>query len=465
MADLGFANISASGRGNAPVSVNPLTGSFGSSKSQDLSGSPAAASTGHPATSTTPGNATDGFSSSPTVLSSADITDNTIPLITQKLGSYTPPPQPVQTGSGTTSTQNSGGTAAPSPADDPDGTKAILAEYGLGGTTAADIETSIQNDPTYKDLMTLQTAAKASNDAALNTTIGSITQKYSALNANLVASQTSQSKGMENLLILGGAVHTPSETTAMTAKNAYDISTIQTLQDEENQALAAARQAHDANDLQRAQTLLDNVEKIRAQKQDVAAKVNASITAQLQAQNKAKLQSARDNAVAGAIAKGITDPAKILETLNANSTQYGSPFTAAEIQSTIKNLAPNDTYKELSGNVKDFYELQNLGKLPAGVTDLKGYLAYIKPATAGKAGTKITLSTAKTQKLPLSTVGMTEQDLANSFNSETPPQWFGEKLSMDNGGASTTEENLQSQWDAYKQAYESARDSSSSGGP
>lgn len=175
---------------------------------------------------------------------------------------------------------------------------------------------------------------------------------------------------------------------------------------------------------------------------------------------KTLIQSSRDNAIAGIISQGVTNPTEILNYLNndAKGNQIGD-FTADEVSKAVKALAPENDLDKLSGATRDFYILKAHGQLPQGVTSLpenQQMFAYLKQLKAAETldkptgtGTKITLSTVKTLGLPLSTVGMSQQNILDSLQSEKPPAWFVEKLS-NQLKMSVTPEATKEAWEDYR---------------
>ncbi len=150
-----------------------------------------------------------------------------------------------------------------------------------------------------------------------------------------------------------------------------------------------------------------------------------------------QIQASRDNAISGLLAQGITDPNQIMSLLSESAAASGttSDFTADEVGKALKNLAPNNELDKLSGATKDFFILKGQGQLPGNIASLPenqqmmAYLKTIKAATTvGTSGNKISLSDVKNLGLPISTVGMNQDDIIASLQTETPPAWFMEKL-------------------------------------
>ena len=202
------------------------------------------------------------------------------------------------------------------------------------------------------------------------------------------------------------------------------------------------------------------LEKIRNERQNKLAELQKVA---IEEQEKIAEKTAaidRDNAVSEHLTSGITDPKEILKKLS----ESGFTATAKDVAETMKNLAEdNDTsVDKLSGDIRDFFILQKEHSevIPARIAalpkdqQLKAWIEYNKPVKAPGVGSinKITLSEAKSQGLPLSVVGLSETDVANSFNDLTPPKWFEEKANRE-AGAIVFPGILAETWKEYRQQY------------
>lgn len=191
-------------------------------------------------------------------------------------------------------------------------------------------------------------------------------------------------------------------------------------------------------------------------------------------------RASEDEAISTLFSSGTTDVPGILAALNK---QGYTGVTAKDISDTLTSFGNNlggIDLKNLSGTVKDFYELQGSSQLPSSISSLpqsqqlRAWLNYIKVPTpkAGTSsgtkatGTKITLASAKKNGLPLSTVGMSEGDIAQSFLDSNVPDWFTQEYNNQNN-SSTTADQLGSVWEQYRSAYNNASSTaaSASGGP
>lgn len=339
--------------------------------------------------------------SSPTVITDQNIRQNVVPDVTDRINGVSQNPA-VSNADGTPYNSNNSNTESTGTTTTP--YQDLLKEYGLTGTDQTSVENSVLNDPAYKSLTNVMTAAQKSNDNLSASTISGIQGKYNQLNATVVAQQNASTRGVQNSLLLGGgSQYAPiSSEGVMSEKERYDIGTLADLQDKEDAAIAAAQNAHSAKDIQLAQTMLNQVDKLRSEKQAVATKINESLATTLNTQKTQQLQSAKDNVVANLVSKGITDIPSILTALKTS----GYTATAKDITDTLTNISKNtgaNGINGLTGNIKNFKILENMpGGLPKSIMSLPeeqrlgAYLQYIKsgnPTSGGSSGSGITSPT------------------------------------------------------------------------
>lgn len=394
-----------------------------------------------------------------TVLSDANIRENVIPATNTQYNSLVPPP------TNATSTDTSATSTDPNDIYNSANFKDLYKSlYG------SDPDSSIQNDPNYTDELNLISSLNAKNDAQYQATINQIQSKYQGKLNDLATSQSAQTDSIQNALYLGGSNrYAPiSSSGIMSAKEKYDLGTLNELQDEEQSLIASAQNAKSAGDYQNLQKQLDLLDQKKQQKLDLAKSISASLATSANQAAATKVQSSRDTAVASLIAQGLTDPSKLLQALNTNQdgSANGNNFTAADIATSLKNLAPDNNIDKLTGNTRDFYILKESGQLPDNVSSLpegqqlQGYLRSIKAATSaptsgGEGGTSnnvITLAEAKANNFPLSLVGKSEQDVLNTFQSGNVPPWFIDKVKSEQGLV-LSPQYIKSEWENYRQAY------------
>lgn len=198
---------------------------------------------------------------------------------------------------------------------------------------------------------------------------------------------------------------------------------------------------------------------IRDEKKKTLIELQKEIQKKTDEARKQLVQASRDDAVASLLAQGVTDPALMLNYLNFDEkgNRVGD-FTAKEVSDTLKSLAPESNIEKLSGATRDFFILKGMNQLPANILGLPedqqlfAYLAAEKKASSvgsGGSSDKITLSEARSLGLPLSVVGMSEEDILASLYSPEPPAWFREKISNEMR-ATPIPEVLSAAWEKFR---------------
>jgi hypothetical protein len=405
--------------------------------------------------------------SSPTVVSDANIRESVIPDLKSKAAKILDPRIISTPGSTLVVDPNTPGYSK-SAVDRylaQNGTAGAYEDIYRGMSSEEDTNNDISTDPNYRASIDILDQAKSLNDSVYNSTIDSIKARYKTLSDKLVASQDSQTGAIQSALTLGGTNrYAPvSASGIMSAKNKYDIESLAALQAEETSLVNQAQAAREAKDYQLLEERLRLVEDKRKEKNALATKVNEQLIAQNKVIREKEIQSSRDSAIASLLSQGITDPSQMLNYLNFDEAgnQTGD-FTADEIAKTLKAISPGDDLSKLSGTTRDFFILKGTGQLPSNISSLPedqqmmAYLSMQKKSTAstaaGASKNKITLSEAKSKGLPLSTVGMSEEDIADSFQDSEPPYWFIEKLNSEKG-MTVLPEIAKQTWEAYRSAF------------
>lgn len=421
---------------------------------------------------------------SSTVLSNANVIENTIPTNNSKLDALSTKgttigadgmerysdgnlvTKTVQSPAGNTYTLDNNGQIVAGPTD---------GDYTVGEniSTYKPTDTTTPDDDYAKE-MDLLDQMKTTLDANSKAAIDNIQQKYEIRKQQQEDINKRQEAGVNSSLLLdstGSSRYAQiSSGSIISTEERYGIQQLQELDSEENDALTAARTAQSNGDFQIMEKQLNLADEKRKEKLDAATKLNDTIAATNKKLKDQAIQSTRDSAIANLVGQGVTDPATLLDYLNKdNDGNVVGDFTADEISNTLKNIAKvngfgGDTDK-LSSNLRDYFILKQNNTLPSSITSLpegdqlKAWLNYIKP-TKGSAGVKavnkLTLAEARTQGLPLSTVGMSEQEIADSFASDTPPDWFIEKAQSEKQ-QSLTPEVIQPLWDEYRDSYQKSR--------
>lgn len=315
-------------------------------------------------------------------------------------------------------------------------------------------------------------------DATTNAQMASIKQSYSDLTKEQREANDMSQKSFKSYAVRSGMDRYSGERTAMVqnavvSKGIKNLAKIASL---ETQALAQAESARTEKKFTLFAKKRDELVELRKERQKTLDEIQKDIQKRKEEAYKAKIQSSRDSAIANLISQGITDPKQILQYLNYDEQgNLVGDITSKEVADTLKNLSPAGDIEKLSGATRDFYILKGMQQLPADISSLPeneqlfAYLAAEKKAsTAPKAGTqpnKITFSEATAKGLPISTVGMTEDDIAESFNSPKAPAWFVEKLQAETnmkGDAATIpgkmtlapdSQAVTDAWDSYRSIY------------
>ncbi len=242
------------------------------------------------------------------------------------------------------------------------------------------------------------------------------------------------------------------------------------LQTKEATAISEAESANAKQQLSLFAEKQKEVNSIRDERTKILNTLQTEATKMQANLEKNKAQANTDQSISKLLAEGITDPAAIMEKLNydENGNQVGS-VTAKDVNSSLKALAPGGDIQKLSAATRDFFILKGHNQLPTSVSSLPddqqlfAYLSQQKEATSatGSSGKVITLSSAKSLNLPISTVGMTEKDIAKSLEDSTPPHWFSEKLQSEKK-MSVLPDVIQSTWDTYRQSFSAEKAASGS---
>lgn len=201
----------------------------------------------------------------------------------------------------------------------------------------------------------------------------------------------------------------------LNAEERAGLARIQEIAVKEASEIAAAKKASAEKKWEYFMKKRDEIKTLRDKRQEEINKLRDAALERKKKSDDAKIKASRDNAIANLISQGVTDPKKILNFLNYDeSGNETGDFTIKEVSDAVKMLIP-------------------------------------KPAGSG-AGNKITLSEARSQGLPLSVVGMSEVEIAASFDSENVPSWFREKAESE-GQASLRDETLSRLWGQYRDVY------------
>lgn len=340
----------------------------------------------------------------PTVLTNTTKLDTTIPTLNQK---------------GNTIAQGIAGGVANTKATD-----AANKENRLEDTSYSSIFDKAMSDTEASgkfnispEQQQLYTMMQGNIDAQTAAALSSIQQQYAAKEGLLIESQKASTKGAENVLNLGGSArYAPlSSMGVMEAKNRYDMQTLNELHAAEEAAKASVLQAQREGNFQLMESKMNALEKLRGEKIAFAGKIADDMAAQNKLIRDKQIQSSRDEAIAGLVQQGITDPSEIMALLEESAQASGttSDFTAEEIGKTLKVLTPDSALAGLDADFKTYNYLKTIGD-PAvkglSYLDYKGAVANATRAPKASEG-DISLTTAK--KTELLGAGFSQNDIKN----------------------------------------------------
>lgn len=257
--------------------------------------------------------------------------------------------------------------------------------YGQDGNTPDPDEVAVQS---------LFAPLKASLDANTLSQVNAIQQQYTALTNTQKAINASTAKAGANALLLNGTSrYAPLDAASITRQQLSNgLMNIQDLDAKENAAIAAAQAAQQSGDMSLMLDQIKQAETIRTQKQSTATAVQNSISTANQQLQIQQQQQQTDSAVASALSSGMTDPAQILQALNA----AGLPVTSDQVAASLKNFATTTGaagITGLTGDTGNFYKLQAAGALPASILSLpagqqlSAYISMVNQAKKGLVGT------------------------------------------------------------------------------
>lgn len=354
-------------------------------------------------------------------------------------------------------------------------------QYNPGSGLQNDLQTA---DKKLSDVMDQFINYNIDSDPQFATQASSIHGQFDELRAATQKLGDETQRALTTLGMRGGAPgrFTPERQLAIHADALSGANeTIGELNRKEADAVTTARTAFQNNKFQQYNTQVNLLKGIRDSKAKALSDYSSTVAKVIKDVKETTIRASRDSTIAGLVQQGITDPAQLLNYLNFdNSGKQVGDFTAKEIKDSLASLTGTDKYKDLSGDTKEFYQLKGLNQLPSSVSNLpddQQLFAYLRQKKTAetinggtKSGVKITPTVQRQLGLPISTVGMTQDEIFNDLQSPEPPPWFVEKLhndlgkgltpnpgsgALDQGGADTIlaarPDSINSAWDVFRQ--------------
>lgn len=271
----------------------------------------------------------------PTVLSSSNITEKVIPDLTKRADSLANKGTYVGQDGNMYYSDNS---LVPAPVD------AEFAEgkWNSNGSSYGAAPQYVNNDDNDPDLARtneLFSAMKSSLDSTTLASVNAVQQQFDILKANQRDANTRQEKAGARLSLIGGTSrYAPLDAAGVAlARTSFGLQQIAKLDADENAAVAQLRQAQQSGNFQLMEKALGVAENIRQEKQKAAADLAASISKANAETAKAKEAAVQSDQIAQVLASGVTDAAKVYDTLR----KAGVVITAEEVKSGINALKPS----------------------------------------------------------------------------------------------------------------------------
>lgn len=189
----------------------------------------------------------------------------------------------------------------------------------------------VTSDPATQAIYDQFTQLKGQMDATGAANIGAIQDAFKQLISEQQQSNAGTEAGTYSILARGGSLQTGSSGGIFNAQVSYGLQQVADLVGKENSAVIAAQQAMQDNDYKILDEQLQIAQKAYSDRQAAASKLNDAIQT-------ATAQTRKDNAINGVIQSGVTDPSKILSTLQA---QGNDTISLKDITDTISALNPD----------------------------------------------------------------------------------------------------------------------------
>lgn len=296
----------------------------------------------------------------PSVISSGNITDTVIPNMVNSAAALAQKGTYVDS---TGATRYSDGSAVPAPVDaefDPTTNtwKSGTTSYAAGPQFVDNTD----NDPDVQKTNELFDSMKASLDSSTLTQVNAIQQQYDLLRQSQQTANAAADKARAVVNIKGGTTQFAPLDAAGTAlaQTTFGLQQISKLDADENTAISQVKTAQANGDFQLMSKALDTATSIRADKQATAQKIADQLSAANDVALKQSQQVAQDNAVAGLVGQGVTDPSTVLKALN----DAGYNVTADQVATSLKSLQTTTT----AGNAYKFANTDIGSLLGAGLT-------------------------------------------------------------------------------------------------
>lgn len=334
--------------------------------------------------------------STPTVFSNANIIEKKIPEMNSKASTLL---QQEPTTLSTTPAVDSG---------------LVSNDYATSYKKAYDGLPAITDDPQYQADMAMINSLQTGSDATTSAYVNSIQKNYADLTTHQEQANDASTKRLESALLRGGSTrYAPvSSGGILDLKTRSDIQGLATLHDQENQKIAEVKQAQQTQNYNLMSKRMDELDTLTEKKRALAKSIADTTQKQNEKLRTGQIQASRDNAIAGLVEQGVTNPTEILSSLNDNPNGQGD-FTIDEVSKALTAIQKNTgiaSLEKLSGGVGSFYTLKETGNLPASITSLpedQQLFSFLKQFKAATVLPKTSKSSAVTTHKPIISGGLT----------------------------------------------------------
>lgn len=248
-----------------------------------------------------------------------------------------------------------------------------------GASTPAD-----DNDRTQQELLDQM---KASLDSQTKMLVESIQKQFNLRRQQQAEIDRRALEGINQSLLVGGSSrYAPlSSTGIVRAKETASLMALAELDAEEQRLITNARIAKEQGDFKIMEKELERAETKRKEKHAEAKKLADKIAEENKKLKERMIQASRESAIADLFAQGITDSATIIDMLNfyEDGTSTGGEFTLKEVGDALKILKPDEKLANVSADLttfKQFFPDVDVTK-PEG---RKQYLSWLNEVAAAK---------------------------------------------------------------------------------
>lgn len=303
-----------------------------------------------------------------------------------------------------------------------------------------------------------------SKDPELQGIISNISSQFDTRIRQMEEINRSRTGGLTQRGFRTGGRYTTSYAGIVSAEERAGMDRVGELEAQKQSAIISAQSAFKAQKWNEYVKFADLAEKSYEKQVAELSELNKKAVEQNKKIEEEKNKNKVGDAVYNAFAGGQTDTADIYATLR----NQGIATTTKEVDDIVKILNPDPELTGLSADFKTFKQFFPDVDVATkeGQDQYLNWQAQVSSANriaSKKTGNTLTWSEAKTRKLPLELVGMSEQEILDQINSPAVPKWFRDALEKQEQ-QSLMPNIVQSAWDEYRQGVMGDEKTDTSGG-